>query len=104
MGIILQLFVRVICLGPIHNIMANGWEITRSISCNSELSSNMSQATSELSLQPLGNVLADLQVPTYMSSTYWPLNAGLDPATVIFFLDNGERTLYVLLQDVLEEF
>ena len=57
---------RVICLnlilGPVANIMSNGREITRSITCSMELSSNISEDTAKFSLSPIQKVVEDLMV------------------------------------------
>ena len=49
-------------IGPIHNIIMNGKEITRSLSCATELAANHTAAKWELKMKPLGDVMQQFQV------------------------------------------
>jgi len=49
-------------VGPIHNIIINGKEITRAMSCTIELSANHTASKWELALKPVGEVMDNLQV------------------------------------------
>jgi len=48
--------------GPINNILLNGKEITRSLSCSVELSANHTRAKWKLKMKPLENVMDEFQV------------------------------------------
>ena len=48
--------------GPINNILLNGKEITRSLSCSVELSANHTRTKWELKMKPLENVMDEFQV------------------------------------------
>ena len=50
--------------GPIENIIDNAQDITRSLSCASELIANHTAAKWKFRMQPVGNVLKDMQVCT----------------------------------------
>ena len=45
-----------------HNILMNGKEITRSLSCSVELSANHTLAKWKLKMKPLENVMDEFQV------------------------------------------
>ena len=48
--------------GPIENIIDNAQDITRSLSCASELIANHTATKWKFRMQPVGNVLKDMQV------------------------------------------
>jgi len=52
--------------GPINNILLNGKEITRSLSCSVELSANHTRTKWELKMKPLENVMDEFQVSLFI--------------------------------------
>lgn len=48
-------------LGPVSNIILNGKEVTRSLSCAAELVLNHTMSKWELRLKPVGDILVDIQ-------------------------------------------
>ena len=62
-----SLYPKITCFiaplaGPIENMIDNAQDITRSLTCAAELVANHTATKWKFRLQPVGNVLKDMQV------------------------------------------
>ena len=54
--------ILLLSTGPIANIVSNGRDVGRSVSCSIQLAVNQTKAHLELRLKPVADILMDLKV------------------------------------------
>ncbi|KAK3095264.1 hypothetical protein FSP39_012345, partial [Pinctada imbricata] len=80
--------------GPIHNIIMNGREVARSLSCTRELSSNFSKARWELKKKPLGDVMQQFQSEgMYLNKVASKVNESFAPLKKEIRDHSGEKQI-----------